>query len=144
MHQSFQTNLLANIRATSTALTATGTSKDKKLSDPKLRILQACSGHGDSPSFQLSKFFAELDKNGLMTDNCGMALRRLVVTVSGSAHQCNVHISPKVLAAAKTLNFSSNDDRTFVGCTSGITPFAVPWRSAVGRQRSTCGQTILR
>ena len=130
MHQSFQTNMLANIRATSTALTATGTSKDKKLSDPKLRILQACSGHGDSHTFQLSKFYAELDKNGLTTDNCGMALRRLVVTVSGSAHQCNVHISPKVLAAAKTLNFSSNDDRTFVGCTSGITPFAVPWRSA--------------
>ena len=30
----------------------------------------------------------------------------------------------------KTLNFSANDDRTFLGCTSGITPFAVPWRSA--------------
>jgi hypothetical protein len=41
----------------------------------------------------------------------------------------NVHISPKVIAAVKTLNFSHNDDRTFVG-TNGITPFAVPWRSA--------------
>jgi hypothetical protein len=42
----------------------------------------------------------------------------------------NVHISPKVIAAAKTLNFSHNDDHTYVGCTSVITPFAVPWRSA--------------
>jgi hypothetical protein len=59
-----------------------------------------------------------------------MVLRRLVVTVYGSANQCNVHISPKVIAAAKTLNFSHNDDRTFMGCTSGITPFAVPWKLA--------------
>ncbi len=48
----------------------------------------------------------------------------------GSAHKCNVHITPKIIAAVKTLNFSANNDRTFAGCTSGITPFAVPWRSA--------------
>jgi hypothetical protein len=59
-----------------------------------------------------------------------MVLRQLVVSVSGSAHQCNVHIAPKVIATAKTLNFSNNDDRTFVGCTSGITSFAVLWKSA--------------
>jgi hypothetical protein len=59
-----------------------------------------------------------------------MVLRCLVVTVHGSANQCKVHISPKVIAAAKTLNFSHNNNRTFVGCTSGITPFAVPWKSA--------------
>jgi hypothetical protein len=108
----------------------TGGGKDKKLSDSKLRILQACSGHGDSPSFQLSKFYAELDRNGITSYNCGMVLRQLVVSVSGSAHQCNVHIAPKVIATAKTLNFSNNDDRTFVGCTSGITSFAVLWKSA--------------
>ncbi len=48
----------------------------------------------------------------------------------GSAHKCNVHITPKIIAAVKTLNFSANDDQTFAGCTSGITHFAVPWRSA--------------
>ncbi len=117
--------MLANLQATSMALGATGGGKDKKLSDFKLRILQACSGHGDSPSFKLSKFYAELDRNGITPDNCGMVLRRLVVSISGSAHRCNVHISPKIIAAAKTLNFSNNDDRTFLGCTSGITPFAV-------------------
>ena len=59
-----------------------------------------------------------------------MVLRRLVVSMSGSAHQCNIHISPKVVPAAKTLIFSNNNGHTFVGCTSGITPFAVPWKSA--------------
>jgi hypothetical protein len=58
LHQSFQTNMLANIRATSTALAATGLGKESKLLDSKLRILQACSGHGDLPSFVLPKFYA--------------------------------------------------------------------------------------
>ena len=98
--------------------------------ESKLKILQACSGHGDSPSFALSSFYAELDRNGITADNCGTGLRRLVVSVQGSANRVNVHISPKVIAAAKTLNFSHNDDQTFVGCTSGVTPFAVPWRLA--------------
>jgi hypothetical protein len=128
LHQSFQTNMLANIRATLMALAATGGSKESKLSDSKLRILQACSGHGDLPTFVLSKFDAELDKDGITADNCGKVLRRLCVTVHGSANPCNIHISPKVIATAKTLNFSANDDRTFVGCTTGITPFAVPWK----------------
>ncbi len=48
----------------------------------------------------------------------------------GSAHKCNVHITPKIIPAVKTLNFSANNDQTFAGCTSGITPFAVPWWSA--------------
>ncbi len=112
------------------ALAAMGGAKEKKLSDSKLRILQACSGQGDLPSFELSKFYTELDRNGITSDNCGMVLRQLVVSASSSAHQSNVHISPKVIAEAKTLNFSNNDDPTFVGCTSGITPFAVPWKSA--------------
>jgi hypothetical protein len=130
LHQSLQTNMVANIQATSMALAATGQAKDKKLPDSKLRILQACSGLGDSPSFALSTFYADLDKNGITTENCGTGLRRLVVSVQGSANKVNVHISPKIVAAAKTCNFSNNDDRTFLGCTSGITPFAVPWRSA--------------
>jgi hypothetical protein len=126
LHQRFQTNMLANIRATSMALAGTAGAKEKKLSDSKLRILQACSGHGNLPSFELSKFYAELDRNGITSDNCGMVLRWLVISASGRALQCNVHISPKVIATAKTLNFSINDDRTFVGCRDGITPFAVP------------------
>jgi hypothetical protein len=71
LHQSFQTNMMANIQTTSTALAATGLAKDKKLSEAKVTILQACSGHGDLPSFVLSKFYAELDKSGITMDNCG-------------------------------------------------------------------------
>jgi hypothetical protein len=41
-----------------------------------------------------------------------------------------VHITPKIVLTAKTLNFSANDDMTFDGCSNGITPFATPWRSA--------------
>ena len=32
--------------------------------------------------------------------------------------------------AAKTLNFSTNDDLTFDGCSNSITPFATPWHMA--------------
>ena len=46
-----------------------------------------------------------------------------------SAHKCNIHVTPKIVEAVKTLNFSANSDRTFVGCTSGITPFPVPWQT---------------
>jgi hypothetical protein len=122
--------MLVNIQATSTALAVTGGREKSKLSDAKLRILQACLGHGDLPTFVLSKFYAELDKDGITADNCGRFLQHLVVTVHGSANPCNVHIPPKVIAATKTLNFSANDNRTFVGCTTGITPFAVPWKLA--------------
>jgi hypothetical protein len=31
--------------------------------------------------------------------------------------------------AVKTLNFSANNDRMFVGCTSSLTLMAVPWRT---------------
>ncbi len=45
----------------------------------------------------------------------------------GGAHKCNIHITPKIVVVAKTLNFLANDDRAFVGCTSGIMPFEAPW-----------------
>ncbi len=42
----------------------------------------------------------------------------------------HVHITPKIVLAAKTLNFSANDDMTTDGCQNGITPFVTPWRTA--------------
>jgi hypothetical protein len=50
-----------------------------------------------------------------------------VVAVPGSPHKCNVHITSKIVLAAKTLNFSTNNDLTFDRCSNGITPFATPW-----------------
>ncbi len=55
MHQSFQTTMLENIRATGTTVSTTGTIKEAKLTESKLRILQACSGEDDRSLFILSK-----------------------------------------------------------------------------------------
>jgi hypothetical protein len=74
LHQSFQANMLENIRATLTALGATGGTKESKLSDAKIQILQACSGHGDTPLFALSKFYAKIDREGITTKTCGWVL----------------------------------------------------------------------
>jgi hypothetical protein len=52
-----------------------------------------------------------------------------VVTALGSPHKCNVHITLKIVLAANTLNFSTNNDLTFDGCSNGITPFATSWRT---------------
>jgi hypothetical protein len=56
-------------------------------------------------------------------------MRQLVVAVSGSTHKCNVHITPKLIATVKSMIFLGDDDRTYVGCAKGITPFSVPWLS---------------
>jgi hypothetical protein len=125
-----QQNLMENFRVTSAAVGATGTTRDARLSDAKLRILQACAGHDDCGPFIPSKLYLEVDQDGGSTDTFSRVLRRLVVTVPGSAHKCNVHITPKIVLAAKTLNFSANEDMTFDGCSNGITPFATPWRTA--------------
>ena len=60
-------------------------------------------------------------------DNYSRVMRQLVVAVPGSAHKCNVHITPKLIAMVKSLNFLADDDRTFNGCAKGITPFSIPW-----------------
>jgi hypothetical protein len=123
-------NLLENFRVTSAAIGATGTPRDARLSAAKLRILQACAGGMEDEPFVPSKLYLEIDREGGTTDTFSRVLRRLVVTVPGSQHKCNVHITPKIVLAAKTLNFSANDDMTFDGCQNGITPFATPWRTA--------------
>ncbi len=61
-----------------------------------------------------------------MTDNYSRVMQGLVVAVSGCAHKCNVHITPKVVATMKFLNFLADDDWTFKGCAKGITPFSIP------------------
>ena len=123
-------NLMENFRVTSAAVGATVTTRDARLSDAKLRILQKCSGHEDGGPFVPSKLYLEVDRDGGTTDTFSRVLCCLIVTVPGSSHKCNVHITPKIVLAAKTLNFSANEDMTFDGCSNGITPFATPWRMA--------------
>ena len=98
--------------------------------EAKIRILQACVGQDDGLLFTPSKLYLEVDWEGGMKDTFSCVLCRLVVRVPGSPHKCNVHITVKIVSAAKPLNFSANDDLTFDGCSNGITLFAVPWRTA--------------
>ncbi len=127
LHESYQTDMCKNIRLTGTAVVATGSSKDTRLTESKLRILRVCSGHNDGLPFTLSKLYIKVEREGGAKDTFHRILRRMAVTVQGSAHKCNIHITPKIVEAVKMLNFSANNDRTFVGCTSGVMPMAVPW-----------------
>ncbi len=111
------------------AIGAPRTTRDARLSDVKLRILQACAGRNDGLPFVPSKLHLEVNREGGTTDTFSRVLCCLVVTVPGSLHKCNV-ITSKIVLAAKTLNFSTNNDLTFDGCSNGITPFATPWRTA--------------
>jgi hypothetical protein len=127
LHQSYQTNMLKNIRLTGTAVVATGSSKEACLTKSKLRILQVCLGHNNGLPFIPLKLYIKVEREDGAKDTFGCILRRMVVMVPGSAHKCNIHITPKIVEAAKMLNFLANDNRTFVRCTSGITLFAVLW-----------------
>jgi hypothetical protein len=129
LHESYQTDMRKNIRLTSTAVVATGSSKDARLTESKLRILQACLGHNDGLPFTLLKLYVGVEREGGTKDTFGWILCQMAVTVQGSAHKCNIHITLKIVEAVKMLNFLANHDRTFVGCTSGVTPMAVPWRT---------------
>ncbi len=129
LHKSYRTNMRKNIRLTGTAVVATGSSKDARLTESKLRIFQACSGHDDGLPFTPSKLYIKVEREGGAKVTFGWILHRMAVTVQGSAHKCNIHITPKIVEAVKTLNFLANNDRTFVGCTSSVTPMAVPWRT---------------
>jgi hypothetical protein len=57
-------NLLENFWVTSVAVGATGTTRDARLSDAKLRILQACAGGGDDGPFVPSKLYLEVNREG--------------------------------------------------------------------------------
>jgi hypothetical protein len=123
--------LLKNIQATGIAVVATGTTKEAHLMDSKLRILHVCSGFKeDAALFSPLQLYLDADREGAMRDTFSWVLRPQVLSVPGSTHKCNVHITPKIMAAVKTLNFLANNDQTFDGCSNGITPFYTPWRLA--------------
>ncbi len=105
MHQSFQMTMLENIWATGTAVSTTGTIKEAKLTKLKLRILRACLGEEDRSLFVLSKVYAEVDWEGHTMDNHSRVMQRLVVAITGSAHKCNVHITPNLIVMVKLRNF---------------------------------------
>jgi hypothetical protein len=50
------------------AVGAMGTTRDARLSDAKLRILQACAGRDDGLPFVPSKLYLEVNREGGTTD----------------------------------------------------------------------------
>ena len=119
-------NLKIALQANRTAVTATG-SLASKLSVTRLEVLEACAGHDDDEGpFTPPPIYAELNAAGWAKDAVYTALRRSCVEVKNSRHRCNVHVTPKMVATFKSGNLSLGRDKTYEGCTAGVTVFAVP------------------
>ena len=68
-----------------------------------------------------------MDAEGGISDAWGRTLRKRLKPVPLSPYMTNIHT--QLTATVKTFSFSSNGDKTYAGCTKGITIFAVPWRA---------------
>jgi hypothetical protein len=70
-------------------------------------------------------------------DAVARILQKRLKPISLSPHKTNIHVTPQLVSTIKSLNFSSNGDNTYAGCTKGITIFAVPWRTADAINKDT-------
>ena len=122
-------NFIAFHTTTAQALAAKGGEKDSKLTAAKKRILQACAGESDGEAFVAEPVFRDMDTEGGTVEALGRILRRRLKSIPLSAHKTNIYTTPQLIATVRTMNFSANGDKTYAGCTKGITPFATPWRS---------------
>ena len=116
-----------------TALTSTNASAIgatgalvSKLSTTRRTVLTACAGHDDNEDFVLPPLYTELEATSFTADAIHMTLRRLCIRVPGSQHKCNVHVTKKMVLTVRNGNYSSTNNTTFEGATSGVTPFGVP------------------
>ena len=123
-------NLIAFQTATAQALAAKGGDKESKLTTAKKRILQACAGVMHADEFTAEQVYLDVDAEGGASEALGRILRKRLKPVPLSPYKTNIHITPQLIATVKTFSFSSNGDKTYAGCTKGITIFAVPWRTA--------------
>ena len=123
-------NLIAFHTETAKAMVAKATGDDSKLTAAKKKILMACAGHADMATFAVPAVYKDVDVEGGTTDALGRILRHRLKPIPLSAHKTNIHVTPQLVATVKALSFSSNGDKTYTGCTKGMTPFATPWRTA--------------
>jgi hypothetical protein len=123
-------NLIAFQTATAQALAAKGGDKESTLTAAKKRILQACAGIMHADKFVVEQVYQDMDSEGGVSDAWGRTLRKRLKPVPLSPFKTNIHITPQLIATVKTFSFSSNGDKTYAGCTKGITIFVVPWRTA--------------
>ena len=84
--------------------------------------------HADE--FTAEQVYLDVDAEGGASEALGRILRKRLKPVPLSPYKTNIHITPQLIATVKTFSFSSNGDKTYAGCTKGITIFAVPWRTA--------------
>ena len=80
--------------------------------------------------FEVEQLYWDMDAEGGSLDALGRILRKQLKPIPLSPHKTNIHITPQLVATMKTFSFLSNGDKTYAGCTKGITIFAVPWRTA--------------
>jgi hypothetical protein len=80
--------------------------------------------------FAVELVYQDMDAEGGASEALGRILRKRLKPVPLSPYKTNIHITPQLIATVKTFSFSSNGDKTYAGCTKGITIFAVPWRTA--------------
>jgi hypothetical protein len=98
-----------------------------KMSVTQREVLEACTGHHDSDEpFTPPPIYNELEVAGWQKDAVYAALRCRCVEVKGSRHRDNVHISSRMVVNFKSGNLSMGRDKTFEGCTVGVTLLAVP------------------
>jgi hypothetical protein len=121
-------NLIAFTTATAQALASKGGgNKEAKMTVAKKRILQACLGWGISPAFKTPPVYLGMEIKGSTTGALGRILHRLLKPAPLTLHKSNICVTPHLVLTVKTLSFSSNGDKTYAGCTRGITIFAVLW-----------------
>jgi hypothetical protein len=80
--------------------------------------------------FKVEQLYWDMDAKGESSDALGRILRKQLNPIPLSPHKTNIHITPQLVATMKTFSFLSNGDKTYTGCTKGITIFAVPWCTA--------------
>ena len=124
-------NLIAFTTATAQALAgAAGGDRTAKLTPARKSILRACTGEGDSIDFSPPPVFAATATDGGTVDAIGLTLRRLLQPDGLNArHRTQLYVTPQLVQTVKNFNFSASGDKSFAGCSKGITIFAVPWRS---------------
>ena len=70
-----------------------------------------------------------MDAEGGTAEALGRILRKRLMPIPNSPHKTNIYTTPQLIATVKSFSFASNGDKTYAGCTKGITIFATPWRS---------------
>jgi hypothetical protein len=120
-------NLIIFQHATTQALAAKSGNKDSKLTAAKQQILQACTGMPYADAFMPEMVYREMDSEGGTAEAVARILQKQLKPIPLSPHKTNIHVTPQLVATIKSLNFASNEDNTYAGCTKGITIFAVPW-----------------